>query len=103
MPTRVENPPPTTSDILAIERPDSSLLTYYLVVSLAGGPFLPLVLLPLFFRYYTMRYRISDEGVSMRWGGRGSLVQTWSMIWSRVSPLKGRCNVRVSYRVTPSE
>ncbi|MEE4273118.1 MAG: PH domain-containing protein [Thermoanaerobaculales bacterium] len=58
----------TPDEIFAIERPDSSLMSYYVVASLAAGPFFPFVLLPLYFRYHTMRYRFSDEGVSMRWG-----------------------------------
>ena len=58
----------TVDEILAIERPDSNLLTYYAVASLAAGPFFPFVFIPLYFRYHTMRYRFSDEGVSMRWG-----------------------------------
>ncbi len=58
----------TTEKILAIERPHESLMTYYVVSSLAAGPFFPLVLVPLYFRYHTMRYRFSDEGVSMQWG-----------------------------------
>ena len=58
----------TADEILAIERPDSSLLTYYVGASLVAGPFFPFVLIPLYFRYHTMRYRFSDEGVSMRWG-----------------------------------
>jgi putative membrane protein len=55
-------------EIFRIERPDSSLMSYYVLASLVAGPFFPLVLLPLYFRYHTMRYRFSDEGVSMRWG-----------------------------------
>ncbi len=58
----------TTEQILAIERPHESLMTYYVVSSLAAGPFFPFVLVPLYFRYHTMRYRFSDEGVSMQWG-----------------------------------
>jgi len=57
-----------TDEILAIERPHESLMTYYVVSSLAAGPFFPFVLVPLYFRYHTMRYRFSDEGVSMQWG-----------------------------------
>ena len=55
-------------EIFAIERPDGSLMSYYVLASIAAGPFFPFVLLPLYFRYHTMRYRFSDEGVSMRWG-----------------------------------
>jgi len=58
----------TTEEILAIERPHESLMTYYALSSLVAGPFFPFVLVPLYFRYHTMRYRFSDEGVSMSWG-----------------------------------
>ncbi len=58
----------TTEEIFQIERPDSSLMSYYVLASLVAGPFFLFVLIPLYFRYYTMRYRFSDEGVSMRWG-----------------------------------
>jgi putative membrane protein len=43
-------------------------MTYYTLSSLLAGPLFPLVLIPLYFRYHTMRYRFSDEGVSMSWG-----------------------------------
>jgi uncharacterized membrane protein YdbT with pleckstrin-like domain len=52
----------------AIERPDPSLFTYYFLTSLLLGPFFFIVLLPLYFRYHTMRYHIDDEGISMKWG-----------------------------------
>ncbi len=55
-------------EIYRIERPDSSLMSYYVLASLAAGPFFPFILVPLYFRYHTMRYRFSDEGVSMGWG-----------------------------------
>jgi putative membrane protein len=58
----------STEDILSIERPYESLMTYYALSSLMAGPFFPFVLIPLYFRYHTMRYRFSDEGVHMRWG-----------------------------------
>jgi putative membrane protein len=63
-----QQPSLTTDEILAIERPHESLMTYYLLSSLAAGPFFPFLLVPLYFRYHTMRYRFSEEGVSMRWG-----------------------------------
>ena len=68
MATQPEAPSLTSDEIFAIERPDPSLLTYYVLASFLAGPFFPFVLLPLYFRYHTMRYRFSDEGVSMRWG-----------------------------------
>ena len=51
-----------------ITRPDRTLLGYYLVVSLATGPFSPIAFLPLFFKYHTLRYRFDDQGISMKWG-----------------------------------
>lgn len=54
--------------VRAIERPNSALLTLYIVRSILSGP-AALVLLPLYyFRYVTMRYCFDDEGVTMRWG-----------------------------------
>jgi len=58
----------STEEIFRIERPDSSLMSYFVLASLVAGPFFFFVLIPLYFRYHTMRYRFSDEGVSMRWG-----------------------------------
>ncbi|MBN8246703.1 MAG: PH domain-containing protein [Verrucomicrobia bacterium] len=56
------------ASILAIERPDPRLWTYYILRCLIILPLAP-VLLPLhWFRYHTMRYRFTEEGVSMSWG-----------------------------------
>ncbi len=55
-------------DPAKIERPDPLLFKYYLYVSLLGGPLAPLMLLPLWFRYVTLRYKFDDAGVSMSWG-----------------------------------
>lgn len=62
------NPHPGDAAILAIERPHSSLWTYYLLTALAFPPLFPILVLPLYFRYHTLRYRFTDEGVSMSWG-----------------------------------
>ncbi|MEQ1903048.1 MAG: PH domain-containing protein [Pirellulaceae bacterium] len=51
-----------------IDRPDNSLFQYYLLVAALTGPLSVLVILPLWFRYSTLRYKFDDEGVSMRWG-----------------------------------
>jgi uncharacterized protein len=51
-----------------IRRPHPRLMQYYLLTSLLTGPLAPFVLLPLFFKYYTLRYEFDDRGVSMRWG-----------------------------------
>jgi len=54
--------------ILAIERPDKALWTYYLLCCLAVPPAFPILILPVWFRYHTMRYKFTAEGISMRWG-----------------------------------
>ena len=56
------------SAIFAIERPSPNLFTYYLLSSLVLGPFFIFPLIPLYFRYHTLRYRFDEEGISMRWG-----------------------------------
>ncbi len=62
------NPPRDPAAILAIERPHPSLWTYYWVSLLVFPPALPLLILPAYFRYHTMRYKFTDEGISMSWG-----------------------------------
>jgi putative membrane protein len=51
-----------------IRRAHSNLLVYYALCSLMVGPFFPLLLLPLFFKYRSLRYVFDAQGVSMRWG-----------------------------------
>jgi putative membrane protein len=62
------NPPPPEAEILAIERPHPSLFTYYWLSLLLFPPLLPILILPLWFRYHTMRYKFTSEGISMSWG-----------------------------------
>ena len=67
--TRSMNPASTDeSAIFAIERPAPELFTYYFLSSLVLGPFFIFPLIPLYFRYHTLRYRFDEEGISMRWG-----------------------------------
>ena len=54
--------------VLAIERPHPNLMTYYILSSLLAGPFFPIAVVVLYFRYHTMRYRFDEHGVNMRWG-----------------------------------
>jgi putative membrane protein len=61
-------PADTPGDILAIERPVPGLLVYYVLSALLTVVAFPVVMPVLYFRYHTMRYRFTDEGVSMRWG-----------------------------------
>lgn len=58
----------TDAAILAIERPHKNLFTYYWVSLLVFPPLLPILILPMWFRYHTMRYRFTAEGISMSWG-----------------------------------
>jgi putative membrane protein len=58
----------TDGEILALERPEPALMTYYLLSSFLFGPLLFIPLIPLSFRYRTLRYRFDEEGISMRWG-----------------------------------
>ena len=60
--------PEDERDVFAIERPHQNLLVYYGLSSLVLGPFFFFLLIPLYFRYNTLRYRFDEEGVSMRWG-----------------------------------
>ena len=59
---------PSEAEILAIERPQPSLLAYYVISSLRFGPGFFVALIVLYFRYQSMRYRIDQEGLSMSWG-----------------------------------
>ena len=59
---------PDEAAVFAIERPSPKLFTYYLLSSLLLGPLFFIPLIPLYFRYHTLRYRFDEEGISMRWG-----------------------------------
>jgi uncharacterized protein len=60
--------PAMDRQIQAIERPDRSLLTYYLITCLVFPPLLIFAGPYFYFRYHTMRYRFTDDGISMSWG-----------------------------------
>ncbi len=60
--------PSAELDPASITRPDDSLLIYYVLVSLLAVVAFPVVFIPLFIRFKTMRYRFDDAGVSMSWG-----------------------------------
>ena len=61
---------PSSDDslIFALERPHRNLWTYYWVTCLAVPPLLPVTLPFYWFRYHTMRYKFTAEGISMSWG-----------------------------------
>lgn len=54
--------------ILAITRPHRKLLVQYSIRSLAGLFLAPIVWVPLYFKYHTLRYSIRDDGISASWG-----------------------------------
>lgn len=54
--------------VFAISRPAPSLMRYYFISSFLAGPLFFIPLVPLYFRYHTMRYEFDDEGIMMRWG-----------------------------------
>ena len=61
-------PPDRDAAIFALARPHRDLFTYYCVSLLAVFPLLPVLILPAWFRYHTLRYRFTTEGISMSWG-----------------------------------
>src|SRR5262245_47035691 len=54
--------------VFAITHPAPKLMTYYFICSLLAGPFFFLPLIPLYFRYHTLRYEFDQEGICMSWG-----------------------------------
>jgi membrane protein YdbS with pleckstrin-like domain len=55
-------------DLPSIVAPERSLFHYYVLQSLLLGPFFFFALIPLYFRYHTLRYEVDEEGITMRWG-----------------------------------
>lgn len=55
-------------DILALTRPHPRLLTLYALQSLAAFVLAPIVFVPLYFKYHTLRYKFDEEGISATWG-----------------------------------
>jgi putative membrane protein len=51
-----------------IERPHPNLWKYYILCCLMVFPLAPILLPIHWFRYHSMRYRFTAEGVSMSWG-----------------------------------
>jgi len=60
--------PDAEATVLAIERPHPALWRYYLISSLASLFLFPIVALVLWFKYHTLRYKFTAEGLSMSWG-----------------------------------
>jgi putative membrane protein len=43
-------------------------MKYYVITALLTGPASIFVIMPLYFKYETLRYRFDEEGMSMSWG-----------------------------------
>ena len=54
--------------VLSIEKPHQDLWTYYLISSFAFLFLFPIAALVLRFKFQTLRYKFTDEGISMSWG-----------------------------------
>ena len=54
--------------VFAIREPVPALFRYYVIGSLLAGPLFFIPLIPLYFRYHTLRYHFDEEGISMKWG-----------------------------------
>lgn len=59
---------PDSFDPTRITRPDPKLMTYYTIIALFTLIAFPFVILPLYFKYHTLKYSFDDKGVSMSWG-----------------------------------
>ena len=53
---------------IQIERPDPALRTYYIISSIPFLFLFPIVATVQWFKYHTLRYKFTDEGISMSWG-----------------------------------
>ena len=60
--------PATDRHIQSLERPHKALWTYYLLSALVIPPLFPFLAPYLWFRFSTMRYKFTDDGISMSWG-----------------------------------
>jgi putative membrane protein len=56
------------TEVFSLREPDPALFRYYVLGSLLAGPLFFIPLIPLYFRYHTLRYQFDSEGISMRWG-----------------------------------
>lgn len=54
--------------IFGITRPDPKLFRVYLLRCLFTGPFFPILIIPLYFRFHTLKYRFDEEGIGVSVG-----------------------------------
>lgn len=64
-------PPPQAVDaakVYAITRPHPNLLWQYVILSVLSLPAFPVLVVVLYFRFHTLKYRFDQEGVSVSYG-----------------------------------
>jgi uncharacterized protein len=54
--------------VRALTRPDDKLLTLYIIYAVLSNVLFPFAMLPLYFRFKTLRYRFDEEGVAVSYG-----------------------------------
>jgi putative membrane protein len=59
---------PPATDAIGLRQPHRNLLVYYCLQSLLLGPLFPVLLLPRYFKYRSLRYHLRDDGVAAEWG-----------------------------------
>ncbi len=67
-PTDAHLVPVDAARVQAITTPDPQLWTLFIIYSVLSTIALPFVILPLYFKYKTLRYRFDDDGVSVSYG-----------------------------------
>ncbi|MBI5363796.1 MAG: PH domain-containing protein [Planctomycetes bacterium] len=67
-PERRSDPAQDDARLLALTRPNRNLFWLYALTSLVGLCLAPIVFVPLYFKYHTLRYRLDEEGISASWG-----------------------------------
>lgn len=74
--------PVDPAEIYAITRPHKNLFWLYFIQSCFGTVLHPVIFLPLYFRYHTLKYKFDEEGVSASWGilFRREVVLTYARI-----------------------
>ena len=58
----------SATSIPAVTRPVENLMRYYVLKAALTTIAFPLTITLLYFRYHTMRYEFSDQGIRMSWG-----------------------------------
>ncbi len=60
--------PVNDEEIYKLSRPHKNLFKLYIIYSLTSLFLFPFVLIPMYFRYYTLRYKFDSEGISIAYG-----------------------------------